>query len=348
MTQQVKLLIGLKINYQHCKVLQSNIFVFIDDKMPAKLSNAEFVCRMNNINPNIIFETEYNGRDKPVQCRCTKCEHRWTTTPNILFERHGCANCAGVRRKTHDEFVEELETINPYVEVIGQYINMRSRIKVICLKHKCEWETTPLVLLKGSGCPICKSEAISSQKRRKHADFIELLNKENPYVVLLEKYENEKIKKKFQCKICGNIWSARPEAILSGQGCPKCALSHGEKRIATFLESHKIEYCTQYKFKDCKNVYHLRFDFYIPKINMCIEFDGKQHFSPFSFGERITQEEMEINLEKVQYNDNIKNEYCKAHGINLLRITYKDYKNIEKILLENVLLLYNGNINDGR
>jgi ribosomal protein S18 len=35
-------------------------------------------------------------------------------------------------------------------------------------------------------------------------------------------------------------------------------------------------------------------------------------------------------------NDNIKNEYCKVHKIKLLRINYKDFRNIKKIIKENI------------
>ena len=146
---------------------------------------------------------------------------------------------------------------------------------VRCLKDDCVWETSPTVLLRGSGCPDCKRRTIREQKRRSHKQFLEILNQKNPYVELLEEYENEKIKKSFRCKTCGNVWKTRPEALLNGQGCPKCCLSHGEKRIAIYLDKHNIEYYTQYKFDDCKNIHRLRFDFYIPNINMCIEFDGK-------------------------------------------------------------------------
>jgi hypothetical protein len=39
----------------------------------------------------------------------------------------------------------------------------------------------------------------------------------------------------------------------------------------------------------------------------------------------------------IQYRDNIKNDYAKNNHINLLRIPYTEFDNIERILLNNCL-----------
>ena len=73
------------------------------------------------------------------------------------------------------------------------------------------------------------------------------------------------------------------------------------------------------------------FDFYLPAYNLCIEFDGEQHFKSIKhFGG-----EKRLSIQKIK--DNIKTEYCKNNNIKLLRIPYYDFNNIEKIL-EKILL----------
>lgn len=62
----------------------------------------------------------------------------------------------------------------------------------------------------------------------------------------------------------------------------------------------------------------LPFDFYLPEYNLCIEFQGIQHFQPVPyFG----------GQEKFGYyckHDDIKREWCsKPENPNLLEITYK-------------------------
>lgn len=67
--------------------------------------------------------------------------------------------------------------------------------------------------------------------------------------------------------------------ITSSCGCK--IISHGEEKILKILKNANIKYETQYTFKDCINVKtsrKLRFDFYLPDYNCCIEYDGQQHF----------------------------------------------------------------------
>lgn len=66
----------------------------------------------------------------------------------------------------------------------------------------------------------------------------------------------------------------------------------------------------------------MRFDFYLPKENRLIEFDGEQHFSANGGWNN------ENNLELVQRRDKVKNEYALSHNISLVRIPYWERDNI--------------------
>lgn len=109
------------------------------------------------------------------------------------------------------------------------------------------------------------------------------------------------------------------------QSCGLCECSKGELYIATVLENHDILFFSQYIFEDCINPEtntKLRFDFYLPDYNTCIEYDGEQHFFPIDYfgGEN--------GLKENQYRDNIKNNYCRKNNINLVRIPYFDKEKI--------------------
>ncbi len=104
--------------------------------------------------------------------------------------------------------------------------------------------------------------------------------------------------------------------------------SKGSKKIANFLESNNIHYFIEYKFKECRNILPLPFDFYLPDYNICIEYDGKQHF------EIIKHYGGEVEFELTKKRDGIKNIFCINNNIRLLRIPYYNLKNIEKILEE--------------
>jgi hypothetical protein len=79
--------------------------------------------------------------------------------------------------------------------------------------------------------------------------------------------------------------------------------------IKNILNSRNIIYTEQKTFDDCKNVYKLRFDFYLPESNMCIEFNGIQHYKPIDFFGGLDR------LEKQRINDNIKANFCKQNNI---------------------------------
>lgn len=75
----------------------------------------------------------------------------------------------------------------------------------------------------------------------------------------------------------------------------------------------------------------LPFDFYIPKMNIAIEYDGEGHYMPIKRG-NMTQKDAEYNLKQIQKRDDIKTNYCKNNGIVLIRIPYFDFDNISSIL----------------
>lgn len=111
--------------------------------------------------------------------------------------------------------------------------------------------------------------------------------------------------------------------------------SNGEARIAKYLRSNKIEFCQEYIFPDLVNSLtgeHLRFDFYIPSLNLCIEFDGIQHFEYTPEFHGIIIKRGKRRLEYQKFKDKQKNQYCRYKGIRLLRIKYTKFDKIESIL----------------
>ena len=137
---------------------------------------------------------------------------------------------------------------------------------------------------------------------------------------------------KFLCK-CGKTTEVGIGAVKSGNtlscGCKN--LSNGELKIKNILEKLNVNYIKEYYIKETNQ----RFDFYIPKYNCAIEYDGIQHFKPVKFfgGEDY--------FLQVQEWDNTKNKYCKNNNINLIRIPYYD----DKILNEKYIIERLGDVN---
>ena len=70
---------------------------------------------------------------------------------------------------------------------------------------------------------------------------------------------------------------------------------------------------------------NLSYDFYLPKYNLLIEYQGEFHDGSAGKYSRI-------NIKKQQEHDRRKKQYAKDNNIKLLEIWYWDYDNIEKIL----------------
>jgi len=106
-------------------------------------------------------------------------------------------------------------------------------------------------------------------------------------------------------------------------------ISRGEKEINKHFKKSKYSYVSQKTFPDCKDKALLRYDFYLPKYNTLVEFDGEQHFKPVEiFG---GQEGYEDRIRK----DRIKDEHAKKNGIRLIRLRERDLKNLDKVLCFN-------------
>lgn len=112
--------------------------------------------------------------------------------------------------------------------------------------------------------------------------------------------------------------------------------SFGESVISDWLRKHQIKFIREKKFADLispKTNQHLRFDFYLPDSKMCIEFDGIQHFQyceDFDKGDKSL-------LSKRKFNDSYKNGYCEYKKIKILRISYKEISQIDKILCRELI-----------
>ena len=304
--------------------------------MRKKLTHEEVVQRVQHINANIKIIGKYVNATTKLKCKCLIDGYEWDVLSSNLFNGQGCPMCGLAlnrqhQTKTHDTFVKEMENINPNIVIIGKYIGNHQHIECKCLKCNYIWSATPHNLLKGRRCPECAKISRAKLLRTTHEEFVVKLQNVNPYIKVIDKYYDSHTKIDCQCLSCNHIWSASPNNLLRGYGCPKCNESKGEKVISQILAKWHIAYMTQYKFDDCKHKRPLPFDFYLPKHNVCIEYDGRQHYEPTRFGNESAKQ-ININFNNTKNHDNIKNQYCKENNIKLLRIPYWEFDNIAKIL----------------
>ena len=206
------------------------------------------------------------------------------------------------------------------------YINNSTKMRIICLIHG-EFFQAPGIHKLGVGCKQCgyikcgKSQSLSYNEQLKI--FKEIHG--NRYEYDESTYISSHKKMRIICPIHGEFWQT-PNNHKDGHGCPRCNESRGERKIYNFLKENKINFESQKRFNDCRYKNQLIFDFYLPELNICIEFDGEQHYYISHF------DKSKDDFHKRKLRDKIKNNYCFVQKIKLIRIPYWDFDNIEEIL----------------
>jgi very-short-patch-repair endonuclease len=250
--------------------------------------------------------------------------------PNTHLNGRGCPKCGIIQRakthtKTNNFFIKQAKIIhgNKYDYSLTQYKNSKCKVKIICRKHGI-FEQMPFSHLYGKGCEKCGYIIVSNKLCSSKDEFIKKAKKihGNNYDYSEVNYKNQVVKVKIFCKKCKQFFYQSTQNHLLGFGCSCHKSSRGEKFIEKYLIKNNIIFIKEQTFETCKNKKKLRFDFYLPKYNLCIEFDGIQHFKENSIW--YTKE--------VVINDNIKNNFCKNNNINFLRINYKQITKIDNIL----------------
>lgn len=283
--------------------------------MPKKLTSEEFIRKSKEVHGNKYDYSlvEYNCSRNKIKIICKK-HGIFEVTPNNHLRNRICPKCNNeIKKLSLEKFIEKSNIIhqNKYDYSLVEYIRCDIKIKIIYPIHGI-FEQQPQSHLRGHGCYDCKYDSdINKIKFIENSNIIH----QNKYDYSLVNYKDAKRKVKIICKKHG-IFEITPNNHLRNRGCSRCSESKGEEKIKFFLDNNNIKYVTQKTFKNCKNKNNLKFDIYISELDLCIEYDGKQHYSPIKFfgGEH--------SLNKQKENDKIKNEYCKQNNIHLLRIRY--------------------------
>lgn len=297
-----------------------------------------FCKELYDINQNIKVRGEYVDATTPIECECLIDGVVWNPTPNALLCGQGCPECGRIasnnsRTKTNEQFLLELNQVNPYVLPLQEYIQARTKIWVQCKKCGHKWRVTPSGLLCGSGCSECAKHEAHDRQVKSNEQFVKELAIANPMLLPLEPYYNDHTKIQVKCLIHDYVWFAAPNKILRRRtGCPKCSMYTNEQKIAIFFEDMGYRTTPQKRFNGCKDRHTLPFDIYIKELHLLIEYQGEQHYKPIRRG-HMSEEEAIEQLRLVQYHDKIKYEYCLSHNIPLICIPYWEQNNIGEFII---------------
>lgn len=297
---------------------------------------------LNKFGDEYTLISKYINSRTRIIVRHNVCGNEFDAEPiNLLKGKHKCKKCRIKNRtKTDEEFKEEVcrKYGNEY-SILSKYTNSKTKIDVIHNLCGTKYSVSPNNFLRGRKCPNCKKKSISEKNGITLNDFkdrvFELYGDE--YIVTDSVYTNAREKIKVTHNLCGNDIYITPDKLLNrGQECIYCnklsRVSKGEKKIEKWLKDNEITYEREHTFDDCVDNRKLPFDFAIfnkyDELILLIEFDGQHHFTSIELwgGDE--------NLKDTQRRDKIKNDYCNNNNINLLRIPYWEFDNIDKILEE--------------
>ena len=232
-----------------------------------------------------------------------------------------------MKKLTCEEFIRKANAVhkNRYDYSLVEYSNTCSLIKIKCPVHDV-FEQIPHNHLQGQGCSSC-----SHNKKLNTDSFVERARyiHQNRYDYSQLKYKNMYSMIKIGCPIHGEF-RQRANNHINGQGCPICKESKGEKLIRNWLTKNKITFNGQYTIFGCKNEKNLLFDFAI--------FDNNNLIGLIEYNNEDQQNHKTTRkLLNQQNRDQIKLDYCTAHKIPLLRVSYKEISMINTFLWDFVL-----------
>lgn len=130
--------------------------------------------------------------------------------------------------RTHAEFCESVYDKRNDIEIIGQFSNYKSKIKVRCKKHNFEFDTWATNLLNYERhkylCPICNKEHTIERNLISHKDFVNRLRLINQNIDVVSDYKGMHKKIHCKCKLDGYEWNVLPTNLIDKKsGCPYCA-----------------------------------------------------------------------------------------------------------------------------
>lgn len=292
-------------------------------KLGVHKGNVETFIEKSNLIHNYKFDYSksiYNGSNSNIDIICL--EHGlFSQKVNVHLNSGGCPKC--VKHKNYNteivlKLFKEKHGEEKYDYSLFSYEKSNKKVSVICTESgHGTFSITPNSHLVGRGCPKCSKNYRYTQK-----EIIERFKvvHGNLYDYQFVDYKNANSKITIVCSKHGRF-SQAAHSHAQGSGCQICSSetkSKGEDNIYKILLNNKVDFIKQHKFDNCKHKNKLSFDFYLPKLNTCIEYNGGQHYWAVNFfgGEKSFKEQ--------QIKDQIKIDYCKDNNIQLVIIRYDE------------------------
>ena len=300
--------------------------------MIPSLTNQQFIEKANKVHNNKYdySEVEYINNYTKVSIKCLQ-HGIFIQSPMSHLQGNGCKECANIKQRlersiSNPQFIEKAIKVhgNKYNYDKVQYVNNQTKVIITCPTHG-DFNQTPAIHLRGNGCSICNGAKLSQEEFIKRSRLIH----GDKYDYSKIKYTGILNKVVITCLKHGD-YEQRPSHHLRGNNCPKCNLSKGELAIKAILDKYNIKYIQEYKIPGTN--YRFEYDFYLPDLNVIIEFHGGQHFFPVKhFGG-------DEYFKYIKKCDMFKKELAKLVNIPIIEFDYKQLKKMSKEQFEELVI----------
>ena len=305
-----------------------------------KFTQKEFMDKIDSIfDGDIEVIGCYNGLSKKIKCKCKKHDLDFEIlASNLINGSTGCKICSAEKQRSIDkferDFIEKVYAKNPHIVVLSKYEGCSNKVSCYCKKHKKYFSKEARALYdRQSGCSECYKEIMRKTQGLSGLEFIKRLNKVHPSLIMVDEYINRNTPITFYCFDHNCYFKCAPCNIINRTACcDKTVKWTKEIEIGNIIEDLGYNYEYQKTFKECRDINVLPFDYYLPDINVCVEYQGEQHYRPVNFNGRGKESSVE-KLEYTQKHDFIKREYCKQNNIGLIEIPYWEYDNARQYLV---------------
>ena len=179
----------------------------------------DFIEELEIINSQVEILGTYFGSKTPIKTKCKKCGHIWNPRPNNLLNGYGCPICSKEKNtkrqtKSHEQFIEELNQIQPDIIILGKYTKGKAHIEAQCNVCGTKWSPVAASLLNGEGCPECGRIKRANGRRKTQEQFEDELFEANPNIEVIGLYTGTTKPIRVKCKICGYEWERVARKLL--------------------------------------------------------------------------------------------------------------------------------------
>jgi len=316
---------------------------------PYTIQNIKLWCKEENKKFKLISDKYIEDNKSKLNWLCLKekCGEAFESTWNTIYRGDNCPFCSGTQvglsnclatlnQKLASEWHSTLNgDLTPYDVTLGsnKYAWWECKDNP---KHKWYAQINSRNN-RNSGCPYCDGQRATEENNLLicNPKLLSEWNYNKNFKRPEEYCPNANQDVWWICKECEHEWKAqinsRNRKNGKATGCPACSKSHGEKECKRIFDLRNIYYIPQKQFSGLVGLGGglLSYDFYIPKYNLLIEYQGEQH-EKYILGFHKSMEDFEKQVE----HDRRKCEYVLNNKYNFLEIWYWDFDNIETILDE--------------